>query len=153
MGTPVGQRCTIGTRGRGSLANRSIVPTQPVYRACAPARAHKNARSLCALGASEWSCRNRNYALLVISFPSGLPLTRGQESIYYGLTGHTGYSSGSPELVGAGEELSLTFRHCLGDGVLLHARDSQGEGYFAVGVYNLQILVETGGGEVCVCVQ
>ena len=66
---------------------------------------------------------------------------------YYGLSGYTGYSVASTQLDGAGESLSLTFRYCLSDGILLHAEDSSGALYFSLGVHNVQILVEFDTGE------
>ena len=63
-------------------------------------------------------------------------------SAFYGLSGYSGYSAGSTELVGANESLSLSFRFCFSDGILLHTTDSAGELYFLVGLYNSYILVQ-----------
>ena len=50
--------------------------------------------------------------------------------------------------MGANVSLSLSFRFCLRDGILLYATDSTGGLYFSVGVYNSNIVVQfdTGGG-------
>ena len=63
-------------------------------------------------------------------------------SALYGLSGYSGYSAGSTQLVGANESLSLSFRFCFGDGILLHTTDSTGQLYFLVGLYNSYILVQ-----------
>lgn len=68
-------------------------------------------------------------------------------SAYYGLSGYSGYPNGSAQLVGANVSLSLSFRFCLRDGILLHTTDSTGALYFSVGVYNSHFVVQFDTGE------
>ena len=49
--------------------------------------------------------------------------------------------------MGANVSLSLSFRFCLRDGILLHTTDSTGVLYFSVGVYNSHIVVQFDTGE------
>ena len=44
--------------------------------------------------------------------------------------------------MGANVSLSLSFRFCLRDGILLYTTDSTGELYFLVGVYDSHIVVQ-----------
>ena len=49
--------------------------------------------------------------------------------------------------MGANVSLSLSFRFCLRDGILLHTTDSTGAVYFSVGVYNSHFVVQFDTGE------
>ena len=44
--------------------------------------------------------------------------------------------------MGANVSISLSFRFCLRDGILLYTTDSTGGLYFSVGVYNSDIVVQ-----------
>ena len=63
-----------------------------------------------------------------------------QSSTYYG---YLGYSSFQAQVLQyANSSISLSFKLCETDGILLYATDEANTRYFAIGVYRLRILVE-----------
>ena len=83
-----------------------------------------------------------NFPTVLLS-PSGQVLSQvSSSSAYYGLSGYTGFSVGSEQLSGAADFLSISFRYCPSDGILLHTTDSTEQLYFSLGVFNLQLLAQ-----------
>ena len=73
---------------------------------------------------------------------SFLGLASSQEA-YYGYHGYSFFSSGSQVLSRGNESLSISFRSCQSDGLLLYATESlPGTGYFSIGLYQSRILIE-----------
>ena len=70
-------------------------------------------------------------------------------SAYYEEVGYTGYPVASSELTAAGasESLSLFFRYCAPDGLLLYATDQSGSLYLALGISSNHLLLEFDTGE------
>ncbi|XP_019852025.1 PREDICTED: uncharacterized protein LOC100635691 [Amphimedon queenslandica] len=69
-------------------------------------------------------------------------LASSQEA-YYGYHGYSFFSSGSQVLSRGNESLSISFRSCQSDGLLLYATESSpGTGYFSIGIYQSRILIE-----------
>ena len=65
------------------------------------------------------------------------------QSVYYGYTSYTEFTSGSSILATAGSQLSLRFRFCSPGGLLLSASGSDEQQYFNVGIDRSgQLIVE-----------
>ena len=56
--------------------------------------------------------------------------------------GYTQFPVANEELRFANQSLSLTFKFCRTDGILLYAVDSERFLYFSIGLYRSRILVE-----------
>ena len=71
-------------------------------------------------------------------------------SVYISHSGYVGFSRGSSSLTGAGTRLEMRFRACSRNGLLLHVEDESRTSYFAIGLFDGQLLVEyrNGGGTV-----
>lgn len=63
-----------------------------------------------------------------------------QSSAYYGYLGYSAFSA--QVLQYANESISLSFKLCETDGILLYATDEGNLRYFAVGVHRSKLLVE-----------
>jgi hypothetical protein len=95
--------------------------------------------------------RKSFFLILVCTLTSILAATNAQESssAYYEEVGYTGYPVASSELTAAGasESLSLFFRYCAPDGLLLYATDQSGSLYLALGISSNHLLLEFDTGE------
>ena len=66
---------------------------------------------------------------------------------YYNFFGYSKFSSANEQLARANESISITFKFCQSDGVLMYARDGENMLYFALGVYRSRVLIEFNLGE------
>lgn len=85
------------------------------------------------------------YFMYLLFFPLSLILLgfSSSQEAYYSYHGYSFFSSGSEILSRANESLSLSFKFCQRDGILLYATGaSPGTQYFSIGVYQSRILVE-----------
>ena len=129
-----------------------------------------------------WSSLGKTLASIYIQhkqvaiLPISTVLPAVSSAAYYGRDGYSGYTAANERLVGANETLSFRyhktttkmlansiglplssslcrFRYCSGDGVLLHASDSSGQRYLALGMSGVQLLLSLNDGtdsqEVC----
>jgi hypothetical protein len=83
--------------------------------------------------------------LLLLLIPSLSALAQSQDlPYYYNFTGYTQFIDASSQLASANVSLSLTFKFCQTDGVLVYASNTnlQRLHYFTVGIYRSQPFVE-----------
>ena len=64
------------------------------------------------------------------------------DAVYYGLAGYSQFSHANERLLGANQSLSIGFRFCQTDGILLHATNALNSQYFSIGVSGFRLLIE-----------
>ena len=83
------------------------------------------------------------FSFLSLSLFLSYPGIASSQEAYYGYHGYSFFSSGSQVLSRGNESLSISFRSCQSDGLLLYATESSpGTGYFSIGLYQSRILIE-----------
>ena len=69
------------------------------------------------------------------------------DAVYYGLAGYSQFPHANEQLQRANESLSIGFRFCQTDGILLYATDAFNFRYFSIGVSGFRLLIEFNLGE------
>lgn len=68
-------------------------------------------------------------------------------TVYYGLAGYSQFPQANTELARANESLSLVFKSCQKEGILLYATDAFRTRYFSIGLFRARVLIEFDLGE------
>lgn len=64
------------------------------------------------------------------------------QEVYYGYLGYSYFPTANVQLAQGNESLSISFKFCQTDGILLYATDDSRFLYFSIGIYQSRILIE-----------